>query len=306
MPAASFVEIPESGQAASLDAAGYLHTTRTFKVMDDIADKFFTPGHLATIVPFDGVGNGMPDIGAVWGTQHNTGGVTVQVVLNDYTITPLAPYIFLATARYSNDPRRAPLGQAYTGNSRYSIVQIPYVRTIPTISSGASGTGNISYQEMSLGVMMNIQRIVQTVNILRSQRANAEEYSLLQVGKLTTIPDIGPCLYEGHDVSIAGPQYVSMTYTWRWEGGVKTIGASTRTFPNNGTIASMYPSGVQPLLDSIAGGPYILPPYHTIELMFSFNGDIPRPPLWVWRCQPTMGEPIGNFPGAANFEINVS
>lgn len=309
MSAGQFVETSDSRQAASLDRSGYLRTSRTFKVIGLNPDDFFKPGTIANIQPLGGSGV-MPDYGALWGVQNQSEGVETKVVLNEYLLRPISATMFYAIAQYSNDPKLSPLGLGYQGSSRYSIVQIPYVRILPIIAAGASGPTNISYQPMSLGISMSIQRIEQTVNVLRSNRKAAEQISRTQTGKLTDLPELGLCLYEGHSINLLSPQYCSITYTWKWEGGILSLGPPPVTGPHDTPITALYPTKVTPVDTRVSFGrgglQFVLPPYHTIEMMFALEGDpLARVPFWAYRMPYPIGGPVTSFVGSSNFEFYV-
>lgn len=308
-----WIESTTSQQDVSYDSDGHLSLSRTFKVWDVSTTAFWQSPTSIT----NASGQSLPPIGSSLGTVSGPSpvipdGAHVQLRLYKYSLQPVSAVLFIVIAHYSNDQRLIPLGQQYRGNQQYSLVNIPFVQTIPVIRAGqtpqASGTLPVAWRETSIALPLYKHRISQTVSVLRKARASAEQSSLGQVGRLHNLPQWGWARYEGMDISLRSPQAMDVTYHWDWEAGIGMLWLyrGVRTDPPDTPIKSIYPNGTTPLMPELGGDTWLLPPYHTIEMIMQQVGNARRP-VWYWRTQTDIA--LNGFLalyGYSNFEWNVT
>lgn len=321
-----FIETTTSKQTAAYDSEGYQHLTRTFKVWGVEPMSFFAniadiPNANANATPPDNTR--MPKYGDVMATPDgprdllNGQGVFTSLQLMDYILQPVSAIMFMAVARYTNDPKRSTLGQNYTCQQLSSLVPIPYVRAVPCLSAP---TG-YSYTESTINAAMGLRRVSQTVTMPRSQIKAVN----LAAGRLVNqLHDLDgnkwPYKFEGYDMRMRGVQWVDIVYHWTWESGVKMLALEGRQKVRNSlnaevaTVQATYPPLTASLSDYIvsSGTPNrptdsILHPFHTIEMLWTLaNSDTyPRTPCWLYRMPFVDNVPLGfrSLPGAERFEF---
>jgi hypothetical protein len=311
-------------QDLSYDVDGYAHVSRTFSVDWINPTVFF--GNIAAIPARSGSAH-LPDYGHVLQVVSGPGasgdGVTTDVKLYHYALQRVSAVMFRAIARYTNDPRMAPLGQEYAVHQQIAAVSVPYVRKIQVITSGVTNTAStaltIGYEPDEISIPMKMERITQSVVIRRNRRKDAEANSIIAGGQLHNI-DGKVVRYDGVDFRLRGPQWLEARYSWSWESGI-----SYSDFYSHAVIvrdendvnqdnAGVYPPGIVsalPVPGTTGDSLWIVPPYYSLRLQFNatpvITSQTPRAPQWAWRC-PYSYYPNGwqSLLGSTNFEWNVT
>lgn len=326
-----FIEVPTSTQDWEEDSDGYVSLVRMFKVWQVTPQAFW--GRIANIPenpPPGGTQSGrkMPLGGDVLLktkgllTQHGASGenvgVETSVTLYKYTLRASSPVDFIAIAHYSNDPRLAPMGSVYAEHSQYSIVDIPIVRLVPQIASGAAGGTTPIYApvESTVAAYLPCKRIAQTVSLPRSIRSKLNSLEEENGGKIVNIAKLGIVRFEGIDKRTRGPQFLDVTYNFTKEIGIKSwddiITVDVDHADMLQTVKNSYriPKGAKPSFVLGSGEVYFLPPYQTIELMYVVNvvsGQNIKTPMWVYRAKgkPPQSGQYFKLPGEEMFEWNI-
>jgi hypothetical protein len=310
-------------QDLSYDVEGYAHVSRVFSVDWINPTVFF--GNIAAIPARSGSGH-LPDYGHVLQVVSGPGsagdGTPTDVKLYHYALQRVSAVMFKAIARYTNDPRMAPLGQEYAVHQLTATVPIPYVREIQVVVAGISGPSatpfTVGYEPQEISIPMKMQRITQSVVIRRNRRKDAEATAIIAGGQLHKI-DGKIVRFEGVDFRLRGPQWLEARYSWSWEAGISYADfyAHPVVVKNEGgndmPNAEIYPSGIVsalPVIGVDGNALWIVPPYYTIRLQFNANAAVsavtPREPQWAWRC-PYALYPNGwqSLLGSENFEWNI-
>lgn len=300
-----WIEVTTSTQDIAYDLEGYASLTRTFKVWGSVAPQTFLAD--PTVV-LNSSGVGMPQYGSVFATTNgpspvvpaDANSVVAPLRLYEYTLqpdSPPGPDIFVAVAHYTNDPTRVPIGQHFHAQQLSTLVPIPFVRTVTVITGGGVATGgSISYLESVVQMPMAMQRISQTVSLLRSKIGVVQQSIAQHANELHNLPTIaGGGVYsrfDGADIRMRGVQWIDVTYNWTWEQGVVEL---ARDFALTvvdeegdvvtGVLSAIYPPQIVPLYNAFvgpAGPPFVLPPFHTIEMHWTtpVQGGEPVP---VWQ-----------------------
>lgn len=328
-------ELGESSQAdISLDADGYVHLTRVFKVWDVDRPSFYS--HLDTITQVGGNAT-LPQYGhqiavklpnGAYGPflTNNNGevvGESVQAnaILHQWRLQPSTAAVFFAIADYSNDPRLVPGGIHYRAEQQQAMVSIPYLRR----SSIAVGPAlSYGYLETAAQIPMGVESIAHSTVFPRSRLKEAEAIIADKVNQLHQLPikiDGSPCLYLGADIAMRGPQWLDITHRWQWQGGVDRVynrdsGLNYRYFNKTGGEFSpsenfiYFPKRIIPANPStFIQFYYLLPPYHEVNMMIDYEtqaGGIKVPtPVWFYRM-PYRAEASDiiawkSLPGSKNF-----
>lgn len=318
-----YSELGISEKDLSFDADGNATLMRVFKVWDINPRLFF--GKISNITHYQNTSVTMPDIGSVltnvngpyglFGNDSGTG-VTTPLRLVRYTLRPMSPIVFEAIAHYSNDPREAPLGQAYRNAAEFTVVNIPFLRYVPGLLLGVTGsTGQYVAIEDSIGVPMPTRRLSQTVTIKRSELKQAEANADGMVSHLHELREGLVCRFEGYDTTLRSPQWVDISYNWIWEKGVLRSDFGLTAYDwgdltdpgGSGPIQPSYPTGIAPLFNLLGTAPYIVPPYHTITMNTWQPAGVPRKvAFWQYRCvHSPQPEEWRSLLGFENFEWRV-
>lgn len=315
-----FVEISTSQKDLSYDSDGYAYLTRTFKVWGVDPKSFFgNPGNIAAHTG----GQPMPDYGNVLQLLDGPDGVVspareTRLFLYKYTLAPESHEVFIATAHYSNDNRLSPYTTGVSGNSSFGWVDIPYVRRFPTIDIGNATQSQDSGFKVALveGIYrarMQQSRMTQRVAIPRQQWLESVKVAEREAGTIHKIEG-QYYLFEGHTVADRGPQIVDITYTWMWESGIETLAVEEKNYDKDRRTADVsddlkpiYPPKVSPLVSLGADDQYIVPPYHTIELLYTTevnaNNIALTKPYWKYRMPYEVSEDgARGLPGSSDFD----
>ncbi len=315
-------ELGESSQAdISLDADGYVHLTRVFKVWDVDRPSFYS--HLDTITQVGGNAT-LPQYGhqiavklpnGAYGPflTNNNGevvGESVQAnaILHQWRLQPSTAAVFFAIADYSNDPRLVPGGIHYRAEQQQAMVSIPYLRRA-TVAISSAGT-DFGYLEDAFSNPMGVESVTHSTVFPRSRLKEAESNIADRVNQLHQLPikpDKSPCLYLGADIAMRGPQWLDITHRWQWQKGLTIASAFSdlateiRYFNGAGVSvdpdvanfpAALVPHEIKPLNENIFGSSkYIVPPFHEIRLLVNYEYrqtstgvSIKFPvPLWYYR-----------------------
>ena len=314
-------ELGESSQAdISLDADGYVHLTRVFKVWDVDRPSFFS--HLDSITQVGGTrtlppygdpmiitlpsrpnapayGPFLEHAGATEGNGNDS--IKSVAILHQWRLQPSTAAVFFAIADYSNDPRLVPGGIHYRAEQQQAMVSIPYARR-STIAVGAAGV-SYGYLEAAFSSPMGVESITHSTVFPRSRLKEAESNIADRVNQLHQLPIKpikSPCLYLGADIAMRGPQWLDITHRWQWQQGLNNAGAFSdlgeelRYFDGAGNsvepgpTAALVPHRIKPLNESIFGSAYyIVPPFHEISMMIDYTVNvqgitIPKT-LWYYR-----------------------
>lgn len=306
----------------SMDADGYVHFTRTFKVWDVTRTSFYS--HLDTITQI-GTNVTLPQYGheiavtlpngaygpflSASGGDNGGGSVKAAAKLHSWRLQPSTAAVFVAIADYSNDPRLVPGGVHYNSDQQQAMVSIPYLRRA-SVAVGDTPT-SFGYYEDAFNNPMGVESITHTTVYPLSKLKEAETIVSDRVNQLHQLPIKpyqSPCLYLGADIKMRGPQWLDITHRWQWQQGLNSasafsdLGEEIRYFnmagisvnPDTGTgdfKAALVPHRVKPLNETIFGSQYyIVPPYHEIKLQvqyeFRVTGgvEVKFPvPLWYYR-----------------------
>lgn len=295
-----YVEISTSQKSLSFDSDGFAYLTRTFKVWGVDPKTFFDK---PSNIPAHGGGPAMPDYGHVMLQTAGPDGTIspgrdTKVFLYKYTLEPESHLVYVATAYYSNDNRLHPYASGVSGTTSFGFADIPYIRFIGTIDIGNSNRQQeagvkVTPVEAIYRARLQQSRMTQRVAIPRAQWYNAQLTSAREAGTIHKI-DGEYYLFEGHTVNDRGPQVVDITYTWLWESGVEDLSALEKDYDKSGTkpdvkaiLKPIYPKKVSPLTNLGPDRAYVLPPFHTIELLYNFTVDtsniVIREPYWRYR-----------------------
>lgn len=298
-----WIEETTSGQDIQFDSDGFLSCTRVFKVwggpaplvvaktpQDIQRDPMATPPDQTALPPH---GHILDTAVRVPGVNNDTNtGVPTKLTLHAYTIQPISAVIFNAVAHYSNDPKLSPLGSHYQSSGAFSLVPIPYVRIVTVVAQGST-PGGIGYVESALNLPMSVNQISQTVTLPRNQRRFVEAYQSQKAGRvLHNLPQHGWCRFDAAAISLRGPQYIDVTYSWTWESGIDELDVSKMVADESvgnptdaaATLAAqLFPRGSKPADPILGTVRRLLPPYHTIEMVFPITGANVKFPSWIYR-----------------------
>lgn len=216
--------------------------------------------------------------------------VDVETFLHSYTLRPGGSY-FDAIAHYTNDPRIAPLGQAYQTAQQQAMVTIPYARRSP-LAFGTGTSLTTGYTESYFQTPMVAESIAHAVIVPRKDIANIEAKIAAHGNELHLLPiHTTPCLFMGADTRMHGVQWLEVTYHWQWQAGVVNISPNTpKTYGSDGVVVPNTGAVIPPQVDTITpilvSQPMVLPPYHTIDMIFEIEsiGQIQRmSPRWRYQ-----------------------
>lgn len=329
-----FIETTTSTQDWSVDAEGYSHTTRTFRVWGVAPSAFWDvitsiPHRDANATP--PVGDKMPDYGhairkhstpsAFQGAGGEGNATSTEVVLLAYRMRPISAIMFEAIAEYTNDPRAAPLGQGLQIHEMRSMVPIPYAKRIPVLPMGKDPQSVIDYTygyvDAIQSVPMSVQQIGHTVAVQRGALTQTVQSVLQHTNELHTLPMMAvPCILEGADIRLRGVDWLDVTYRWQYQQGILdhsptatqqrySFGGDNGAWSvDNSTANSVkaFPERVLPLVVDIGTLKMLLPPYHTIEMLYRQTG-IYRVPVWSYACVAKGGhtQDWRSLPGSEHF-----
>lgn len=319
-----FVEVTTSKQEITFGVDGVLHLRRRFKVWNETPqqiykdptvivhrDAYATPPNASKMPSYNDVIDN-----DVSGPTYPQSGRRLLTWLRlwQYTVEPIAPNIFMATAHYTNDPRAAPMGLDYTAVEQFRIVEIPYVRRVGIVSSGSSSGSATSYIPASIGLPMPTGKIKQTVLVDRVLRGAVESAGRREAGKIHFFNNVDFGRFDGVDIRLHGAQWVECTYNWTWEDGIDYALAESRTYTHGAdptkhpAVNAIYPVGTRPLDPAfdVFNTVRLLPPFHTIELQYSAVVDGIQPPMWVWRFPYQVNDDgWTRLPGSERFEWSL-
>lgn len=316
-----YVETETSRQDIGFDGDGYIRFSRTFKVWGVNPQVFHKTLHTiyqngsppAQPVPLPGYGDKQeiddpdPNLSALRPFLQSTeGGSAVQAgaiaILHDWILSPIDAVMFLATAHYSNDPHLTPHGAQYHAVQQQAMVTIPYARSMP-IAFGTGAGSSIGYVEAAFQLPMTIESISHTVAVPVSYLPFIETAIASMTNHIHNLPTIGFAAFLGIDVRMRGVQWLDVTYNWQWQAGVKdlTPGAAAKFYGADGgagatpILAPLLPGPIPPLNGLMGTGTasqMILPPYHTMEMMWCISPDTGTGaaaiPQWQYRMPYTL------------------
>lgn len=309
-------ELQSSSQDVSLDQDGYVHFTRTFRIIGGNPKNFFGSGTAtAAFLSYSifGVGTGtppiapqkMPDFGDVQkvgngpaslirGSSNEPEVIDQPVVLHAYTLRPGSAVFFDAIAHYTNDPRIAPLGIAYHTSEQQTFVNVPYGRSDPLIfNAEGSNPVQLSYSPAVHPQPMPVESISHTVYVPRKDILNAETQIKAHANEIHVLPVHGACLFLGADTRMHGVQWLEATYRWQWQQGIVNLSSvQPKTYNTEGQLQTGFipvqiPTQVPSLIPNLTPHPMVLPPYHTIEMRFTkltVSGITSLGCIWDLRC----------------------